>query len=44
MNNLMISEEERLKVKVEKLEIDQSQYESLRDEFERFKAELLNRK
>jgi integrase len=44
VNNLTISNEERLKVKVEKLQIDANQYESLRDEFEKLKAELLNQK
>ncbi len=41
INNLTISNEERLKVKVENLQIESSQYQSLRAEFDKLRAELL---
>ena len=44
INNLTISNEERLKVKVEKMQIDQSQLESLRAEFLKFKEMMLKQK
>ena len=44
INNLTINEENRLRVKVKKLEIENSEYESLRDEFEKFKADILSRR
>jgi hypothetical protein len=44
INNLTISNEERLKVKVENLQIENSQYESLREEFEKFKDAVLNQR
>jgi integrase len=44
VDQLTISNEERLKVKVEKMQIDQSQYESLRAEFERFREAMLKQR
>jgi hypothetical protein len=41
VNNLTISNEERLKVKLEEVQIDKSQYESLRQEFEKFRDAVL---
>jgi integrase len=40
INNLTISNEERLKVKVENLQIENSQYESLRNAFEKLNNEV----
>ncbi len=40
VNNLTISDEERLKIKVEKLQIEQNQFQRMRLDFEAFKAEL----
>jgi integrase len=40
INNLTISNEERLKVKVENLQIESSQYESLRNAFEKLNNEV----
>ena len=40
MPALTISNEERLKVKLEAIQVDQNQYESLKAEFEKFKEAL----
>jgi integrase len=45
INNLTISDEERLKFKLEeRIQIEKTQYQSLKDEFDKFKAELLNQR
>ena len=44
INNLTISNEERLKVELQEVQIDKNQYESLRAEFEKFKNEVLKLK
>jgi integrase len=45
INDLTISDEERLKVKLEgRIQIEKTQYESLKSEFEKFKAELLKQR
>jgi peptidoglycan hydrolase CwlO-like protein len=44
VNLLTINEENRLKEKVEKLEIEKSQFEALKHDFEAFKKELRSKR